>query len=43
MRHPKAAINKNQLALKTIKLTRVVDLRIVGVIIYKKMQQKDKI
>lgn len=36
---PEAAINKNQLALKSIKLTRLVDLRIVGVIVYKKMHK----
>ncbi|CAB4396217.1 unnamed protein product [Rhizophagus irregularis] len=33
---PKADINKNQLALKSSRLTSAVDLRIVGIIIYKK-------
>ncbi|RIA81097.1 hypothetical protein C1645_837528 [Glomus cerebriforme] len=39
---PKAAINKNQLALNSATLTEEVDLHIVGVIIYKNMQQKDR-
>src|SRR5207249_4883753 len=37
---PKAAIDKNQLALKTGKLTKKVDSCIVGVIIYKNMKNK---